>query len=96
VICSRTIEGALEFALRVAPGKGKTQVVGRYGDRLKVQVSEAPEKGKANQAVKRLLARTFGVRFADVEIVRGLASPDKTVRVRGIGAEALAAFDHEA
>jgi uncharacterized protein (TIGR00251 family) len=58
--------------------------VGRYGGAWKVRVTQAPEDGKANAAVVRLLADTLALRSQDVEIVSGHASRDKTVALEGI------------
>jgi uncharacterized protein YggU (UPF0235/DUF167 family) len=49
-----------------------------------VRVAAAPEDGKANAAVVRLLAETVGVPARDVAIVTGHASRDKTVELTGI------------
>ena len=45
--------------LMVAPGARRTEVVGLYGDRLKVRLAAAPEKGAANQELITFLARTL-------------------------------------
>jgi uncharacterized protein YggU (UPF0235/DUF167 family) len=58
--------------------------VGRYGTGWKVRVTSAPEDGKANAAVIRLLAAELGLPAGDVEIVSGHASRDKLVALRGI------------
>jgi uncharacterized protein YggU (UPF0235/DUF167 family) len=50
-----------------------------------VRVAAAPEDGKANAAVIRLLADALGMPAHDVEIVSGHASRDKTVTLAGIG-----------
>jgi uncharacterized protein (TIGR00251 family) len=52
-----------------------------------VRVTAAPEGGKANAAVIRLLAETLGVSQRDVEIVSGHASRDKTVALAGIDSD---------
>jgi uncharacterized protein len=49
-----------------------------------VRVAAAPEDGKANAAVIRLLADALGMPARDVEIVSGHASRDKTVTLTGI------------
>ena len=41
--------------VRVSPGAGRTALVGRHGDAWKVRVTEAPERGRANEAVLRLI-----------------------------------------
>jgi uncharacterized protein (TIGR00251 family) len=48
---------------------------------LRVKIAAAPEKGKANDELRRLLAKTYNVRLSDVEILSGLTSPLKRVRV---------------
>jgi hypothetical protein len=68
----------------VSPGAAKPGIVGRHGAAWKVRVSQAPEDGKANAAVVRLLAETLELPSRDVEIVSGHASRDKTVAVVGI------------
>lgn len=55
--------------------------------RLVVRVAAAPVDGKANEAARAALAKLLGVPRSRVEIVRGAASRDKTVRVHGIGAD---------
>ena len=70
--------------LRVSPGAGRAQVVGRHGAAWKVRVTAAPEGGKANEAVARLLAETLGLPRRDVEIVSGHAARDKVVALAGI------------
>jgi hypothetical protein len=76
--------GGARLALRVRPGGRRDRIAGLYGERLKVEVSAAPEKGKANEALRRLLASALGVRREAVEIVAGAASQDKVVRVSGL------------
>lgn len=71
--------------MRVSPGASSPGIVGRYGAAWKVRVTQAPEDGKANAAVVRLLADTLDLREQDVEIVSGHASRDKMIALAGIG-----------
>lgn len=48
---------------------------------LKIKVTEAPEKGKANQKVMKLLAREFDVPVSRIEIVKGLTNSNKLVKI---------------
>lgn len=75
--------------LRVIPGSRQALVVGPYGDGWKVRVTAAPERGRANDDVRALLATLAGVRPGDVEIVTGTAHRDKLVAVHGIGFDEL-------
>jgi uncharacterized protein YggU (UPF0235/DUF167 family) len=83
--------GAALVSVKAVPGARRGGVAGRLGDRLKVRVAEPPGGGRANRAVCELLAAELGVRGARVTVVRGAASPEKTVRVEGVAASAIEA-----
>ena len=70
--------------LRVAPGATRAGVVGRYGDAWKVRVAAAPDGGRANDAVVRLLAETLSVPRDAVKLVSGQSARDKMVELTGI------------
>ena len=67
--------------VHVQPGAGRTEVVGRHGDALKVRVAAPPEGGRANQAVGQLLATTLGVAPSNVTLVSGSTSRSKRFRI---------------
>src|SRR5436305_4952923 len=71
--------------LRVSPGAGRAAIIGRHGDAWKVRVTEAPEHGRANDAVVRLLAVTLAVPRDAVAIVSGHLGRDKIVELTGVG-----------
>jgi uncharacterized protein len=75
--------------LKVVPGASRDAIAGVIGTRLKIRTSAAPEGGRANEAVCRLLARAMGIRRSDVCIEHGTSSPEKTVRLRGVDAETV-------
>jgi uncharacterized protein (TIGR00251 family) len=70
--------------LRVVPRSAKPGMVGRYGDAWKLRVSAPPERGQANEATLDLLADTLGLPAANVRLVSGHGSRDKTVEVAGM------------
>lgn len=82
-------DGGCEFCIRAKPGARRNAVTGIHAGALKVQVTAAPEKGKANQAIVALLADSIGVAKSNVSVVRGETSQDKVVRVVGVDAETL-------
>jgi uncharacterized protein (TIGR00251 family) len=71
----------LVLRIKVVPKSSADRIAGWVGDRLKVQVTAAPERGKANDAVVELLASTLGVPRRAVRISAGATSPLKTVEV---------------
>jgi uncharacterized protein (TIGR00251 family) len=85
-------DGTVVVSLHVQPGAARSGVAGRHGDALKVKVAEAPEGGRANVAVRRVLADALGVRPGDVEVVSGSASRRKRVRIRGLAPDRIAAW----
>jgi uncharacterized protein len=75
---------SIRLRLRVSPGASRSEVVGRHGDAWKVRVAAAPEGGKANDALVELLATTFEVPRAGIEIASGHGSRDKSVVIQGV------------
>ena len=82
-------EGAV-FTAKIVPGSsGSTRICGLLDGMLKIKVSAAPEKGKANQCLIRFLAAELGVKKNAISIIAGKTSPVKRVQVSGISAGAL-------
>ena len=85
----------VRLAVRLTPKASANRIVGLADDAdggvvLKVAVTEAPERGKANAALLKLLARAFGLQARDFAVVRGARDRRKTVAIIGAPA-ALAA-----
>jgi uncharacterized protein (TIGR00251 family) len=59
----------------------RAAVVGRHGTAVKVRVAAPPEGGRANKSAAELLAETFGVKPADVELTSGDKSRSKRFRI---------------
>lgn len=78
---------AVVVRVHVQPGAGRSAIVGRHGDSLKVRVAAAPVDGRANAAAIALIASALGVEESAVEIVSGDRSRLKRLRVVGIDAE---------
>jgi len=72
------------ITVKVVPGSSRDQIVGWLGDALKIKVAAAPEKGRANQAVVKLLAKTLSVSREAIEVVSGHTSPSKVIAIDGL------------
>lgn len=71
--------------LRVQPGAKRGRLIGRMADgTLKVAVTAAPEAGRANEAVTRLIAATLKVDARTVAVARGAASRSKVIEIAGL------------
>ena len=71
--------GGVRIRVRVVPGASRDAVRDCAGGALRVAVSAAPEKGKANKAVEALLAKMLGLKKSAVAIIAGDTSRDKRV-----------------
>ena len=67
--------------IKAVPGASRDELAGSVGDRLKVRISCPPEGGKANTAIRKLLADRLGVKPSQITIERGQTSPAKVVRI---------------
>ena len=83
---ARDEAGGAVLELLVQPRASRTRSVGEHDGRLKLQLAAPPVDGEANEALIEFLARTLGVRKADVSIERGETGRRKTVRVAGVSA----------
>ncbi len=73
--------------VKVVPGSSRDKVAGVLGDCLKITTSAAAEKGRANAAVARTLAKALGVSPRDVTLVSGQTDPRKEFLIAGLSAE---------
>ena len=79
-----THERGVTLVIQVVPGASREGVVGVHGEALKVRVTAAPEKGKANRSVCRLLARLLDWPANRVELISGQTSRKKVVLFQGL------------
>jgi len=84
------IDEHVVFTAKVVPGSsGPTRICGLLDGMLKVKVSAAPEKGKANQCLLKFLAKQLGVKKNSISIISGQTSPVKQLQVSGISSDLL-------
>jgi uncharacterized protein (TIGR00251 family) len=79
-----TRDGALRFEVVARPRSRQSRVAGVRQGALVVQLAAPPVDGAANAELVATLAGVLGVARRDVAIVRGDASRNKLVEVRGI------------
>jgi uncharacterized protein len=80
---------AIVLRVHVNPGAGRTAVVGRHGDAVKLRVAAPPEGGRANEAVAGLLATTLGVARDQVSLESGASNRNKRFRVAEVDLDAV-------
>lgn len=85
------VEG-LVVALRVTPRADRDAVLEIMPDaagraQIRVKVTAAPEDGKANAAVQKLLAKKWGLARSRIDVISGATSREKRILVRGDASE---------
>lgn len=84
--------GAVTFDVLVQPRASRAKLGPVHDGRLKVAVTSPPVDGEANAAVIELVAKSLGVAKSAVEVVAGVTSRRKTIRVAGVSRAAIEAL----
>ncbi len=75
------------IAIHVQPGARKTEVIGLYGEAIKIKVAATPERGIANEALVDFIAERLDIPKNAVKLVRGRTGRSKTIAVEGMTEE---------
>lgn len=75
--------------VRAQPGARKNAILGVREGALRVAVTSAPEKGKANQAIIAVLAKSLGVSKSTIELRSGETSRQKKFLITGMRIQEL-------
>jgi hypothetical protein len=70
--------------VKIVPGSSKNKIIGVYKDSLKITITAPPVEGKANKKCIAYLAKYFNVAKSKIEIISGLASKNKLIRIYDI------------
>ncbi|KJR40341.1 protein of unknown function DUF167 [Candidatus Magnetoovum chiemensis] len=81
----------IEVSVKVATGASKSEIAGTSDNELKIRIAALPIDGKANkeliETIYKYVSKTYKdrkIKKADIEIIRGLSSKRKVVRIRGL------------
>jgi uncharacterized protein YggU (UPF0235/DUF167 family) len=82
----RTAKGGIELFVRLTPRSSKDEVAGVEAGadgraHLAARVRAVPDKGKANEALERLVADWLGVPRSSVRVSAGATQRLKTLRI---------------
>lgn len=70
--------------MRVTPRASRNEIAGERDGLVLVRVSAPPADGRANDAVRKLLAKALGVAQGRVTLERGERAREKHFRVEGL------------
>lgn len=79
-------DGGISLSVRAVPRASRSKIVGEHDGALKIRIASPPVDGAANEELIRFLCKFTGVPRSQIDIVGGLASKSKIVRIDGIDA----------
>lgn len=82
ITLTENAQGVL-LAVKARPGSKKNAILGVHDGALRIAVTAAPEKGKANEAIIKLLAEVLGLKRPNILLKRGATSTEKAFLVTG-------------
>ncbi len=74
----------MTFAVRVVPRASISEIAGEFDGALRVRLCAPPVEGAANRELIKLLAKELRISQSAIEIISGLTSKLKAVRVSDI------------
>lgn len=70
--------------VKAQPGARRNGLAGEHAGALKVQVTQAPEDGKATDAVLDLVASVLQIKHSQVKLLSGATSRQKRILITGL------------
>lgn len=74
------------LSIHAQPGAKRSNIVGLYGDKLKIAIATPPVDGKANKALIAYIAKILEIPKSKLKIISGESSREKRIRIHGINA----------
>jgi len=81
-------EGVI-LPVRAHAGARRNAIRGEQNGMLRVSVTQAPEKGKANKALIAVLSEGLSLKKSQIELISGATSPQKRFLVREVTTDEL-------
>ena len=78
--------------VKVIPRASRDQIAGIEQGLYRIKLTAPPVEGRANKALKELLARRLGLPKGDIEIISGERSRQKSVRIHGLSPQDVKAL----
>jgi uncharacterized protein (TIGR00251 family) len=89
--CFRLGSSFISVEVSVRPGAPRSELVRVEEHRLVIAVAAAPDRGKANEELLRMIAKLVNVSRSEVSILKGHAARRKTIRIETENPSACAA-----
>ncbi|UCG20619.1 MAG: YggU family protein [Deltaproteobacteria bacterium] len=77
-------EAGVVIKVQVQTRASRDEVVGPYGDSLKVRITAAPVAGAANKHLLKFLAKQLKIPQSQLSLISGATSKTKSISIQGI------------
>jgi uncharacterized protein len=84
VISLESVSAGTILSVRAQPSARRNALIGLHDGALRVAISAPPDKGRANQSIEVLLAKTFDLPRSAVELISGQTARQKRFLLKGI------------
>ena len=86
-----TFDGGVLLDIEVQPASRRLGITGfnQWRGRLTVSVTAEAQQGKANEAVKHILAKILGLAKSSIEITSGHSSRAKKIRINDLDLDVI-------
>ena len=78
------------MVVHVQPRAKRNEVLGWYGDAIKIRISAPPVDGAANDELVRFLATRLDIARSSIQIVSGTGARRKRLRIEGLSGHEVA------
>jgi uncharacterized protein (TIGR00251 family) len=80
---TRNNEG-IQFSAAIQPRASKNEISGVMNGALKIRLTSPPVEGAANRTCIKFLSKSLGISASRIDIVGGLTSKNKIIRIEGM------------
>lgn len=87
----RPVADGVQLAVKVQPRASRNEIGETLGTELKIKVTAPPVDAAANEALVKFLAEKLDCPRGSVQLLRGETSRHKTILIRGVKLETIAA-----
>lgn len=74
-------EDYVDLYINARPASGRNEIVGIYGDTLKIRIKAPAVEGAANKELVKFLSKTFKIPKSEIVFVSGETSKRKRIRL---------------
>lgn len=86
-ISLRDADGGCKLEVKVKPAARQDTLIGPFAGRLRMTVTAAAERGRANEAVARVIAGALNVATSRVRVIAGFTAREKVLYIEGLSAD---------